>query len=93
LLNFNLYKNLFTNAYNLDLSFTDYLLDEINNNKLHRTIKAIRVDVFNELETNKQKVNYVTIHCTSWEQSLSRDLNRRVRSKAEYSISNLNLTL
>jgi hypothetical protein len=44
----------------LPLTFVDYLLDfacEINNNKLHRTIKTIPTQVFNELETNKQKIN------------------------------------
>jgi hypothetical protein len=44
----------------LPLIFVDYLLEfacEINNSKLHRTIKAIPTQVFNELETNKQKIN------------------------------------
>jgi hypothetical protein len=56
------YKKEYVDAYNMDVSFNDYLLEiacEINNNKLHRTIKATPVNVFNELETNKQKVNYV----------------------------------
>jgi hypothetical protein len=44
----------------LPITFVDYLLDfacEINNSKQHRTIKAIPIQVFNELETNKQKIN------------------------------------
>jgi hypothetical protein len=46
----------------MDVSFTDYLLEiscTINNNKPHRTIKATLVNVFNELETNKPKINQV----------------------------------
>jgi hypothetical protein len=49
-------------VHKMPLTFVDYLLEfacEINNNKKHRTIKAIPEKVFDELETNKQKITSV----------------------------------
>jgi hypothetical protein len=46
----------------MNVTFVDCLLEfacEINNNKEHRTIHAIPVQVFDGLETNKQKINYM----------------------------------
>jgi hypothetical protein len=60
--NYNRYKLEYTKLYPFNFSFVDYLLEivcEINNNKEHRIIKAIPTNVFNELELNKQKVNYI----------------------------------
>jgi hypothetical protein len=45
----------------LPFTFVDYLLDfacEINNNRMHRIIKAVPKLVFDELETNKQEINH-----------------------------------
>jgi hypothetical protein len=44
--------------YKIDISFTDYLLEFVceNNNKVHKTIKAIPSQVFQELDTSKQKI-------------------------------------
>jgi hypothetical protein len=49
-------------VHKMNITFVDYLLEfacEINNNKEHRTIHAIPEKVFDGLETNKQKVNYM----------------------------------
>jgi hypothetical protein len=49
-------------SYKTDISFNDYLLEfacEMNNNKIHKTIKGIPFQVFDGLDTNKQKINYV----------------------------------
>jgi hypothetical protein len=46
-------------VHKMPLSFVDYLLEmacEINNNKVHRTIKAIPEKVFDGLERNRQKI-------------------------------------
>jgi hypothetical protein len=49
----------YLSTYKIDLDFTGYLLElvcEINNNKVHRTIKAVPSQVFQELDKNKQKI-------------------------------------
>jgi hypothetical protein len=49
-------------VHKMNITFVDYILEfacEINNNKEHRTIQAIPEKVFDGLETNKQKVNYM----------------------------------
>jgi hypothetical protein len=49
-------------GHKMNVTFVEYLLEflcEINNNKEHRTIHDIPIRVFDELETNKQKINYM----------------------------------
>jgi hypothetical protein len=55
-------RTAYVKSYNIEFTFVDYLLEiarEMNNNKPYRTIKAVPTRVFDELETNKQTINYV----------------------------------
>jgi hypothetical protein len=68
----------------MPLSFVDYLLEfacEINNNKKHRTIKAIPEKVFDGLEKNKQKLTtrYYPLYPTSQLDWLLKFQNRLVQ--------------
>jgi hypothetical protein len=56
------FRTNYQTVHKMNITFVDYLLEfacEINNNKEHRTIHAIPVQVFDGFETNKQKVNYI----------------------------------